>query len=158
MQERLRLAELARVEAQAKAAEERKRRRLTVALAGSVLVTAGVVTGGWAYLARQRASRLMATDRAVTETLAEADRLRGQAEAAVIGDLTKWSEVMAAVRHAHALLAEGEAELALHQKVATVLAEVGRAQAAAEKLADDVERDRKLLKELETIRGSRRVH
>jgi hypothetical protein len=83
------------------------------------------------------------------------DRLRGQAQAAVIGDLTKWSEVMAAVRHALALLAESEADLALHQKVAAVLAEVGREHAAAEKLADEVERDRKLLKELETIRGSR---
>ena len=49
VQERLRAAELARVEAQARAAEERKRRRLTVALAASVLVTAGVVGGGWAY-------------------------------------------------------------------------------------------------------------
>ena len=58
VQERLRAAELARVEAQARAGRgARKRRRLTVALAASVLVTAGVVGGGWAYLARQRQER-----------------------------------------------------------------------------------------------------
>ena len=51
VQDRLRKAELARVEAQARAEEERKRRRITVALAASVLLTAGVVGGGWTYLA-----------------------------------------------------------------------------------------------------------
>jgi len=158
VQERLRAAELARVEAQARAAEERKRRKLTVALAASVLITAGVVGGGWAFLVRQRTARLMVTTRVVTDALAEAERLRGQAQSAAIGDLTKWSEVMAAARHADALLAEGEANDALHQKVAGILAAVGREQAAAEKQAAEVEHDRKLLGELETIRGSRSEH
>ena len=70
VQDRLRLAELARVEAQARAEEEGKRRvlsdelaeeavarariersrgRRTVALAASVLITAGLAGGGWAY-------------------------------------------------------------------------------------------------------------
>ena len=41
VQERLREAELARVQAETRAAEERKRRRMTVALAASVLITRG---------------------------------------------------------------------------------------------------------------------
>ena len=70
VQERLKAAELARVEAQTRAEEaqaratiERSRRLRTVALAASVLVTAGVIGGGWAYLVRQRTARLMATTR-----------------------------------------------------------------------------------------------
>ena len=123
VQERLRAAELARVEAQARAEEgeaalvadelarararrtERKRRRLTVALAASVLVTAGVIGGGWTFLARQRAARLAATTRVVTEALADAERFRGQAQSAALGDLTKWSEAMGAAKRARDLLA-----------------------------------------------------
>jgi serine/threonine-protein kinase len=63
VQERLRAAELARVEAQTKACEENKRRRLTVALAASLVATAAVISGGWAYLTRQRTTRLLATTR-----------------------------------------------------------------------------------------------
>ena len=128
MQERLRVAELARVEAQARAEEEekrrlvadelareararaegeRKRRRLTVALAASVLVTAGVIGGGWAFLARQQAARLASTTRVVTEALADADRLRGQAQSAVAGDLTRWTEAMGAALRARDLLDAG---------------------------------------------------
>jgi len=70
VQVRLRAAELARVESQTKAAEERKRRRITAALEASVLVTASVIDGGWAYLARQRAARLPQQARAaVMQTL-----------------------------------------------------------------------------------------
>ena len=68
VQERLKAAELARVEAQTRADEaqvraavERSRRRRTVALAASVLVIAGLISGGWAYLARQRQERMVAT-------------------------------------------------------------------------------------------------
>jgi serine/threonine-protein kinase len=68
VQERLCQAELARVEAQTRAAEERKRRRITVALAASVLITAGVVGGSWAYLARQRERRAVDVDLAQRET------------------------------------------------------------------------------------------
>jgi len=186
VQERLKAAELARVEMQARAEEEtkrrvladelareaearadearrrvaveRSRRRRTVALAASVLVTAGLTLGGWSYLVRQRTARLMATTQVVTEALAEAERLRGQAQSAAIGDLTKWSEALAAARHARALLAEGEADEALHRRVAAVLADFGREHAAAETQAAEVERDRKLLAELETIRGNRGEH
>src|SRR5262249_47040403 len=50
VQSRLRAAELERVEAQARALEERKRRWLTVALTASVLGTALLAAGGWTWM------------------------------------------------------------------------------------------------------------
>ncbi len=179
VQERLRAAEWARVEAQARAEEEekrrlvaddlareararaegeRKRRRLTAALAASVLVTAGLIGGGWTFLARQQAMRLAATTRAVTGALADVDRLRGQAQSAAPGDLARWSEAMGAARRARDLLAEGEADDALRARVTAVLDELEREQAAAAERAAEVERDRTLLGQLETIRGNRSEH
>jgi serine/threonine protein kinase/Tfp pilus assembly protein PilF len=179
VQERLRVAEWARVEAQARAEEqekrrlvadqlarearareeeERKRRRLTVALAASVLVTAGVIVGGWTFLTRQQTVRLAATTRVVTEALADAERLRGQAQSAALGDLTKWSEARAAADRARGLLAEGEADDALSARVKAALADLEREQATAVKGAAEVARDRALLSQLETIRGNASEH
>jgi serine/threonine-protein kinase len=157
VQERLRAAELARVEAQTKAAEERKR-RVTVALAASVLVIASIVGGGWAYLARQHAARILVTNQVVTEALADAERLRGQAQQAATGDLARWSEALGAARQAQALLNQGEADAALRNRVTVALADLEREQRAAQQRAVELERDRKFLDELEMIRGSRSEH
>jgi serine/threonine protein kinase len=74
VQERLKAAELGRVEAQTRAKEaqaraviERSRRRRTVALAGSVLVIAGLAGGGWTYLVRQWQTRAVLFNRALGE-------------------------------------------------------------------------------------------
>jgi eukaryotic-like serine/threonine-protein kinase len=165
VQDRLRAAELARVEAQTRAAEaqaratiERSRRRRTVALAGSVLVIAGLAGGGWAYLARQHAARLIVTTRIVTDALAEAELLRGQAQSAALGDMAKWSEALGAARRARDLLAEGAADDGLQTRVTAALADVARERGAAQKRAAEIERDRKLLGELETIRTGRTEH
>jgi eukaryotic-like serine/threonine-protein kinase len=170
VQERLRAAERLSVEAQARAEEqekrrlvadelareagareqeERKRRRLTVALAASVLVTAGVIGGGWTLQERQRARRLATTTRVVTEALADAERLRGQA---------RWSEAEAAAERARGLLAEGEADDTLSARVTDVLADLRQEHAAAVERAAELERDRALLARLETIRGNRSEH
>jgi serine/threonine-protein kinase len=158
VQERLKAAELARVQAQAKAVEERKRRRLTVALAASVLGLVVLGSGGGAYLAWERTARLMATTRVVTEAMAEAERLRGQAQSAALGDLTKWSEALGAARRARDLLAQGQADDKLQTRVATALVDLQREQVAAQLRATEIERDRKLLGALETIRGNRSEH
>jgi serine/threonine-protein kinase len=158
VQDRLRQAELARVEAQARAEEERKRRRVTVALAASVLVTAGLAGGGWDYLARQHAARLLATTGVVSEALAEAERLRGQAQQAQPGDLSKWSEALGAARRAQGLMREGEADDALRARVALALTDLEREQAAAQRRAIELERDRKFLDRLEAIRLRRSEH
>jgi serine/threonine-protein kinase len=82
--ERLRRAELARVEAQARAEEERKRRRLAIILAASVLALAVVGGGGGVWLARERADRARREaaerDVAIIESLTEVRSL-GQDDA-----------------------------------------------------------------------------
>jgi eukaryotic-like serine/threonine-protein kinase len=165
VQDRLKAAELARVEAQARAEEaqararlERSRRRRTMALAASVLVTAGVLGGGWTYLARQHTARLVATTRVVTDALAEAERFHGEAQSAALGDLAKWSAALGAAQRARDLLAEGEADNALRERVTAVMVDLEREQGVAQERAADLERDRKLLGELETIRTARSEH
>ena len=100
VQERLRAAELARVEADARAQEERKRRKLALALAAAVLalVTIGG-TGAAAYWQQRRdqAARLELALREVT-------LLRGQAESDPEGDPGKWQAAVAAAQRAGDLL------------------------------------------------------
>ncbi len=92
VQERLRMAELARV-------EERARRRLTTAVAASVLGLVVLGGGGWSWLTRER------QERAERFTLAyhEAESLNRQAEAAG-DDLSRWIAAGDAARAAERLL------------------------------------------------------
>ncbi len=160
VQERLKTAELARVEAktradeaQARATIERSRRRLTVALAAAILGLAMLGGGGWSYLTRQRTARLIATNRVVADALAEAERLCEHAQTAPPGDLAKWSEAKAAIKRARDSVTGGEADDALRSKVITTLARLEHEQAAVQEVAVELERDRKLLGQLETIRA-----
>ncbi len=145
-------------EAQARVQIERSRRRRTVALAASVLVTFGVVGGGWAHLTRQRAARLVATNRVVSDALADAEVLRGRARTAALGDLTLWLEAVSAAKHARDLLAQGEPDRTLQQRVDATLTGVEQEHAAAKRQVAELERVQKLLTELETIRGNRSEH
>jgi serine/threonine-protein kinase len=142
VQERLRAAELARVEAQTRAAEERKRRRVTVALAASVLVTAGVIGGGWAYLARQQLQRAARLDLA----LREAEVLRDEAARAG-DDLARWLAARDAAHAAERLLADAR-DAATRYRVTALVQHVSEAAQAAEN-------DQQLLAKLVDIRSGR---
>jgi len=156
VQERLKAAELARVEAQTRAEEEikrravadelakeeRKRRRMAVALAASVLVTAGLVGGGWAYLAKQWQER---TTR-VTVALGEVEVLRTEAERAG-DDLARWHTARDAAHAVEGLLADAPDELTRRRGTALVR-DVTESAAAAEN-------DQKLLTTLVDIRSAR---
>ena len=93
VQERLKAAELARVEAQARAEEaqaraslERSRRHRTIALAAVALSLVMLGGGGWTYLAWQRSERGARVDRAASgvELLYAAAQRTGD-------DLTRWA-------------------------------------------------------------------
>ncbi len=143
---RLRDAGLARAQAEGRAAAERKRRVLTVALAASVLATALVIAGAWIWAVRDRAARVAKTAGEVNKALEEASLLRGQARSGA-NDPARWTEALAAARRAQAILTQGEAGNGLSGRVLAMLTAIAGERASAE-LA---ERDRRLVDRLAEI-------
>jgi serine/threonine-protein kinase len=97
VQERLRAAERDRAVAEATAIEERKRRRLQLGLAVSLLAL--VLAGGLGanYSLRQRAARLAVLERLVGEAATLRDVAVREPE-----DVTRWQAALAALRQADA--------------------------------------------------------
>ena len=151
VQERLRKAELARV-------EERARRRLTMAIAASVLAILIVGGGGWGYLQRLKLERRAAIERAATAAIDEANLLWGQASAAPIGEPGRWDEAISAARRAEGLLAGGEAGEAVRGRVLALLSGLKQERAEAKTKADELRRDRELLARLESIYGGMSIN
>ena len=157
--ERLRAAELATVEAHARAEEEakraaveRSRRRLTVALAATVMGSLALGASGWTWLSFQRQARQAGTTLVVNQAIDSATSLRAVAQAAPQGDLVKWTEALAAADKAKALLADGVHDPALDARVSGLLSDITRERDLAVARALDVARDRKMADRLEQIR------
>ncbi len=169
VQEKLRAAELATVEAQARAEEESKRRgladrlageaqaravaegrrrRATLGLAASVLALVVLAGGASVWFVQDRQARLTRAEherqaRLVQFSLAlrEVEILRGQAVDDPDGDVGKWQE---ALRQARKLMAETPDEVVPRRD--DLVKQIEQGVAAAE-------RDRKLLGRLEEIRA-----
>ncbi len=139
VQERLRAADLARVEAQAKALEERKRRKVSMALAASI-VGFVVVIGGISTLSYREQLRRTAR---VSSLAGEAELLTKQARADA-GDPAKWMAALEAVKRAEVAL-EGVSDRAARQAVIMLRNEADRG-------LQDAEVDRKLVARLISIR------
>jgi serine/threonine-protein kinase len=152
------LAEQLAAEAQARAVEERARRKLQVSLMAAVLAFFVLGGGGYAWERRQRDERVARTARGVEDALARAERLRGEAQAAPVSDLAKWDVALAAASEADGLIRQGEADAALRGRVDGLLAILKDEQAKARERARQAEIDRTLLAELESIRGNRSEH
>jgi serine/threonine-protein kinase len=149
VQERLKTAELARVEAQARAEEaqaratiERSRQRRTVALAASVLGLALLGGGGWTYLARQRLERAAQ----VNQALSQVEFLYTEATRAG-DDLARWFEARDAARAVERLLADVRDE-PTRRRITALVRNVTEATTAAEN-------DQKLLTTLVDIRSAK---
>jgi serine/threonine-protein kinase len=147
--ERLRQAELAGVEARAKAGEERKRRKLTVALASSLLFSVLLGSGAWVWVAEQKARQerqLAALElkqarrrQEIGEALARATTLRDEALAR--DGHVPWAKVRDAVQLARGLMEGGDPEPTLQSRMETLLEEV-----------TDAEKDSQLLAALDAAR------
>ena len=142
VQDRLHAAELARVEAQARADVDRRHRRLAVALAASVVALVVCGGGGVAAIVYQRQARLAQVNLA----LKEAELLRDQAAADPNGGLARWQAARVALQRLH------------DQKAAAGPATIVRARIEA--LEDEIEHraraatvNRNLVNRLEEIRG-----
>jgi serine/threonine-protein kinase len=144
VQERLRQAELERVQAQTKAREERKRRRLTLALAAAAVLVLGLVGCGAWWLDRQRAE---ATQK-VKQAVREARSLWEKARDAPLGNLRLYREALAAARKADGLAQQGPVATEWRQAAGELLGEVETHFNAAEK-------DRRLLDACLDVRSPR---
>ncbi len=151
VQEKLRRAELARV-------EERGRRRLTTVAAAAVIVLGLVAGGSTFWVQQQKAERLAKTARGVDDALDEAARLRGEAQAAPPEDDARWGEAVAAAKRAEALATQGEPDAPLRARVIALLAQLDRDRAASHEKAGRLAAERSLLAELQLIRDSRGDH
>ena len=143
VQERLRRAELARVEAVARAGEERKRRRLALALAVAVVALMAVGGTGAAVYIQQRRDQATRLELA----LRDAYLLRKQAQDSAMGDPAKWHAALAAVDRAEDLLGP-LSDAASRREVLALRQELGAAAEAAD-------RDSTLLRNLFETRASK---
>jgi serine/threonine-protein kinase len=151
VQERLRRAEVESV-------EERAKRRLTTVTAAALILLGLAAGGGYGWNQQQKAQRVAKTARAVDEALADAARLLGEARSAPPGDVGRWSAAMAASKRAEGLLAQGETDALLKDRVDTLVAGVERERAATALKARQIEIDRTLLGDLEPIRANLVIH
>jgi serine/threonine-protein kinase len=158
VQDRLRSAERQAAVSEATAVKERKRRKLQLGLAASLVGLMVLLGGGYAWNERQKAARVSRIARAVDDALADAARFRGEALAASPEDSGKWAEAASAIERAEALLAQGEAHTALKERVSALLNQVESERALALEKARRKLVDRALLAELESIRGDRAIH
>jgi serine/threonine-protein kinase len=143
VQERLRTAELARAEAQARAEEARKRFRLGVALAATVLITGAIGGAGWWRAARARQAR----DEAVARALVRARTLQQEALAAAPAAPDRWAAAQAAA---------GQAEEQLDAGAGPQLRrEVEGLKQAIRAGEQEAGRDRRFLEEIQLARGEK---
>ena len=168
VQERLRSAELERAAASARAEEargtavaalarvaaERRARRLTAALAATVLVAGGLGATGWRWIELERLDRARDAAARVITAAHEATRLRGQAQGATVGDLAPWTTAVAAAEKARDLLVVG-VEPGLRRQVENLVADVVTERRRAEAAAETAQRDRRLVDRLADIRSAK---
>jgi serine/threonine-protein kinase len=141
VQERLHQAELAEAAARAKAVEEAKRRRLTLALAATVLLALTLGAGGWLYVKTQRDARQAQLTSEVNESLNKVTLLREQARAAGAGGAALFARAREQAQRALALVEGGPVDEALKSRVTDLQAEL-----------DEEERDRTLMAALDEAR------
>ncbi len=132
---RAKKAEVEAAEARIRAAEERRARRLTVALAGSVALAITLGSAGLWWANRERNART-AQMHAAVET--------AQGEALRLGQAGKPAEALEAARRALALAETGEADEGTLQRAREFVATSQAAESAARREQDLVEKDREL--------------
>jgi serine/threonine protein kinase len=125
-QDRLRAAELARVEAIARAENERKRRKLAVAFLSTVAAMIGLGTAGLAYLAHLRSLHQAEVTRSAEAVIRRAEALSRQAESAPSDDAAAWADAVASARGARDMLGDEPGLEDLRRSAEATLADIER--------------------------------
>ncbi len=156
VEERRRAAELSAAAARGRALEERRARRLTVALAVSAVVVIGVGSAVALRLQSQRAHRRAVLSATVDQALDDARA--ASVRAASAGVALSWQEAVAAVERAAGALESGDATPELRRRVEEVARDVHR-QAEEARAREQSERaDRDLMRALEEVRVPEKLH
>ena len=150
---RLHESEVQRAAEAAKAVEERKRRKVTWALATSIMLIFGLAGGGWMWATQQQAQRRLAADGKVTEALNEA---RVHEKLAETTDLTlriqELESAITSTKQATALAQQPDVDPSKRQAADELLTVLVAAVAETEADRQKVEKEKRLLEQLELIR------
>jgi serine/threonine-protein kinase len=155
VEERARRSELEAAAAKVRVEKERRIRRLTTALAASILVAVLLGGGGLLWVQHNARLRRERTARTVNEALSEATLLLGRAQEAPVEDHSRWPGVLAAAERAAELAEAAGADEETRARCTGFLAEVREAEALARLAAARVERDREVRILLVDARGMR---
>jgi tetratricopeptide (TPR) repeat protein len=147
--ERERAGRLGAVQAAERAAQERKARRLTVALAAAILVTLAGGAGAYAWFALERTSRADASERAAAAAIEEAALAQGKAVSE--GTPERWKEALAASRAAVAASESDEVSPEVRARAAKSLADAESAARTADERAAVEARWSRLVRSLDEI-------
>jgi len=143
-EERARTAQIAVAEARVKAEDERRARRLTLALSAALVAIVVLGGGGFALWSVKQRDWTAQTEASVHAALGDATLHRGQ---------KRWPEAKADVQHARALLDAGHPTPQLREKVQEQAALVARETDEASRRADVEKQNRELLAALRALRS-----
>jgi tetratricopeptide (TPR) repeat protein len=152
---KLRKTELERASEATRAVEARKRMRVTMALAASVLLTIIVAGGGWIWLEQQAAGRRRSATVRVYTALSDAEvhqRLANSAELEV--QVTELEKAVASARNAVELVEQEALESSVGSRARTLLADLQTRADRVQAIAQQARKDHSFQESLELIRLS----
>jgi serine/threonine-protein kinase len=141
VQARLRQAEVAEAEARARAAEEVKRRWVTLALAVTALLAVTLGGGGWLWIKSGHDARQAQRTRDIQAALNRATELREQAQVPTTASAAQFAQAREQAQWALALIANEPVDAVLKEQVLQL-----------QSTLDAEDRDRKLLAALDAAR------
>jgi tetratricopeptide (TPR) repeat protein len=150
---RLRKSEVQLAAEAAKAVEERKRRKVTWALAASIMLIFGLAGGGWMWATQQQTQRRLAANGKVTEALNEARLHETLAETTDLSlQIKELEKAVASAKQAVVLTEQPEVEQEQRESANELLTVLVAAVDQAKADRQQIEKEGRLLEQLELIR------
>lgn len=155
VQQRLHEAELAQAASQAKAAEERKARRLTMTLAAVTILFLAIGSFFWITTSQRQADEQLQLSQSIVEALKDAEVLRAKAQGAPEENVAIWEQTREAVRRAEDLLTTGEVKAGLRGQVQNMVTHVEQGLHSARARKKSIQMRMTFLGRLDQLRGNR---